>query len=55
MGVINSLEFVPSNYKIKYVDSLVRPQMSIHNAKKNSKGKMTLKVMFAKDIVEKFK
>jgi hypothetical protein len=55
MGVISSFEFVPRDFKIKYVDSLVRPQMSIQYGNSIWRSKLSFKVMFAKDIIEKFK
>lgn len=52
MGVISSLEFVPSDYKIKYVDSVVKQQMKIHKSRSVQIGHKSVKLLFGKGIVE---
>lgn len=51
MGGLPSFEFVPSDYKIKYIDSQLP---ATHNIKGTStKGKIFM-VILAKDVTEEF-
>ena len=54
MGGITSFDFVPSDYRIKYIDSLVPDTISNSNQyEKSTKGKK-FKVMFNKNLIETF-
>jgi hypothetical protein len=52
MGVIPSFEFVPSNYKIKYVDSLVSSSLKIHEEQKSLIGEKTLRVIITNENIK---
>lgn len=55
MGGLSTFEFVPSDYKVKYIDSLMPGNKALHsNPDKNLKTK-TLKVLIAKGVIEEFK
>jgi hypothetical protein len=54
MGGISSFEFVPTDYKIKYVDSLALESDSTRGGKKAPTGSKTLKVMLSKNVTEQF-
>lgn len=55
MGVMSSLEFVPSDFKIKYVDSLARPHLNLHSSNNEVVTKKEFRVMFSKELIETFK
>lgn len=55
MGVIPSLEFVPSDYKIKYVDSLVSNSFKIHKEQTTFIGLKSIRVIISKKIIETIK
>lgn len=52
MGLMASLDVVPSNYKIKYVDSLVPSNISGLGDQFKSNKARTIRVKIAKDIIE---
>ena len=54
MGGIGSFEFVPTYYKIKYVDSLDPNWETPRDRKAGSSGTKTLKVLMGKGVIEEF-
>jgi hypothetical protein len=52
MGAIPSFEFVPSNYKIKYVDSLVSNSLKMHKEQTSLIGEKTLRVIITNENIK---
>lgn len=52
MGIISSLDFIPSDFQIKYIDNMVPKNISIHNQLAESSKTKNIRVKIAKDIVE---
>ena len=52
MGVVSSLDFVPNDYKIKYIDSLIPSNISGLGEQFESNKARTIRVKIAKDIIE---
>jgi hypothetical protein len=52
MGLMASLDVVPSDYKIKYIDSLVPSNIAGLGDQFKSNKARTIRVKIAKDIIE---
>ena len=52
MGLMASLDFVPSDYKIKYIDSLIPSSIAGLGEQFESNEARTIRVKIAKDIIE---
>lgn len=52
MGVISSLEFIPSDFKIRYIDPAKKKSLILHKGHSALIGTKSLRVMIAKGRIE---